>query len=94
MSDQLFRYILGNLKKIFAPNTTTTKLQLRQVLSKVRQREMSVSDYTSNIKEICDFLTSVDVNVEEDQMVQVCIGGLASKFGAFRTMICTREKMP
>ena len=32
---------------------------------------MSVADYTSKVKEICDSLASVNVNVEEDEMVQV-----------------------
>ena len=27
-------------------------------------------------------------------MVQICLGGLAPKFGAFRTAVCTREKTP
>ena len=56
---------------IFAANITTKKFQVRQELSNVRQRYMSVADYTSKIKEICDSLTSVDVNVKEDEMVQV-----------------------
>ena len=30
---------------------------------------MSVADYTSKIKDIYDSLASVDVNVEEDEMV-------------------------
>ena len=44
---------------------------------------MSVANYTSMIKDICDSLASIDVNVEQDKMVQVSLGGLASKFGAF-----------
>ena len=40
-------------------------------------------DYTSKVNEIYDCLASFDVNVEEDKMVQVCLRGLASKFGAF-----------
>ena len=44
---------------------------------------MSVADYTTKIKEICDSLPSVNVNVKEDKMVQVFLGGLASKLGAF-----------
>ena len=103
VSDQLLSYIQdartlkvawGNLKKIFATSTKSTKLQLRQELSIVRQRDMSVANYTSKIKDIYDSLASVDVNVEEDEMVQDCLGGLASKFGAFRTTVCTRENMP
>ena len=27
-------------------------------------------------------------------MVQIYLGGLASKFGAFRTVVCTRENTP
>ena len=75
-----------NLQKIFAANTTARKLQLRQELSNLRQRDLSVAEYTLKIKEICDSLASIDVNIEESEMVQICLGGLASKFGAFRTM--------
>ena len=55
---------------------------------------MSVANYTARIKDICNSLASINVTVEEDKMVQVCLGGLASKFGSFRTTICTREKSP
>ena len=50
-------------------------------------------DYTSKIKDICDTLTSIDVNVEEGEMVKIYLEGLVSKFGAFRTDVCTRENM-
>ena len=102
VSEQLLSYIRdartpkdawGNLKKIFVASTTARKLQLRQELSNVRQRDMSVADYTSKIKDICDSLASIDVNVEEGEMVQICLGGLASKFGAFRIAVCTRENV-
>ena len=91
MGKQLLSYIRdgktpkdawGNLKKIFATSTTARKLQLRQELSNLRQRDLSVADYTSKIKDICDSLASIDVNVEKGEMVQICLGGLASKFGA------------
>ena len=101
VDDQLLSYIrdaktpneaLGNLKKIFVASTTAKKLQLRQELSNVRQRDMSVADYTSRIKDICDSLASINVNVEEEEMVQVCLGGLAHKFGSFLTAVCRKEK--
>ena len=69
----------GNLKKIFATSMTVRKLQLRQEPSNFRQRDMSVADYTSKIKEICDLLGSINVTTEEDE-VQVCLGDLAQKF--------------
>ena len=34
---------------------------------------MSVADYTSGIKDICDSLAS-NVTVEEEEMVQICLG--------------------
>jgi hypothetical protein len=34
------------------------------------------------------------VNIDESEKVQICLGGLASKFGAFRTAVCTREATP
>ena len=88
------KHAWGNLKKIFAAGTATRKLQLRQELSNLRQHDLSVADYTSKTKDICDSLASIDVNVEEGDMVQICLGGLASKFGAFRTAVCTRENTP
>ena len=48
----------------------------------------------ARIKEICDSLASINVTIKEDEMVQVCVGGLASKLGAFQTKVCTRENTP
>ena len=42
------------LKKIFAANTTAHKLQLRQELKNIQQKDMFVSYYTTKIKSICD----------------------------------------
>ena len=58
-----------NLRKIFAASTTTRKLQLRQELNNIRQRDMSVTDYTTKIKEIYDALGSINVTVDKDEMV-------------------------
>ena len=66
-----------NLRKFFAAKMTARKLQLRQELNNIRQNDMSVSDYTAKINNICDSLDSINVNVDKDEMVQVCLGGLA-----------------
>ena len=55
---------------------------------------MLVTDYTTKIKEICDTLGSINVMVDEDEMVQICLGGLAQRYGPIRTTVCTREKPP
>ena len=100
IGEQLFSYVRDaktpkgvweNLKKIFAASTTAKKLQLRQELRNLRQRDLSMADFTSRIKDICDSSASIEVNIEECEMVQICLRGLAPKFRAFRTVVCTRE---
>ena len=39
---------------------------------------MSVSDYTAKIKSICDSLGSINVNIDEEEIVQVCLAGVMS----------------
>ena len=34
----------------------------------------------SKIKDICDSLGSINVTVDKDEMVQVCLGGVAHRF--------------
>mgnify|MGYP002776183843 CR=1 FL=1 len=51
-----------------------------------------MADYIARIKDICNSLAFINVTIKEDEMVQVCLGGLASKFGSFRMAICMREK--
>ena len=83
-----------NLKNIFAANTTARKLQLQQELNNIQQREMSINNYTLKIKELCDSLGSINVNIDNDKMVQVCLGGLAPQFDAIRLVVLTRENPP
>jgi hypothetical protein len=48
-----------------------------------------VAEYTLKINEICDSLASIDVNINDTEKVQISLRGLALKFGAFRTAVCT-----
>ena len=84
--DHMLRYIRDSktpkeawekLKKIFAANTTARKLQLRQELNNIQQRDTSITSYTLKIKELCDALGSIDVVIDDSEMVQICLGGLA-----------------
>ena len=75
---------LENLRHIFAASTKAQELQLRQELisirqelNSIRQRDMLVTDYTTKIKEICDALGSINITIDEGQMVQIGLGGLA-----------------
>ena len=62
-----------NLNKIFVANTMAHKLQLRQELNNIQQKDMSVLDYTAKIKSIYDSLGSININLDKDEMVQVCL---------------------
>ena len=55
---------------------------------------MSVTDYTTKIKEICDALGSINVTVDKYEMVQICLVGLVQRYGPIRMVICTRQKPP
>ena len=76
---------------IFAANTTARKLQLHHELNNIQQRNMSITSYTLKIKQLCDSLASISVNVEDDEMVQICLGDLAPRFDAMRTVVLARE---
>ena len=52
---------------------------------------MSIDNYTLKIKEPCDYLGSNNVNIDEYEMVQICLGGLARQFGAIRSAVLVRE---
>ena len=59
----------GDLKRVFDTNIITCKLQLKQELNNIQQGGMSVTDYTMMIKDICDGLGSINMIVDEDEMV-------------------------
>ena len=54
---------------------------------------MFVSDYTTKIKSICDSLSSINKNIQEDEMVQVCLAGLAQRFDPIVVDVGMRKNM-
>ena len=61
-------------------------------LNNIQQRDMTMTDYTTKIKEIFDALGSINVTVDEDELVHICLSGLAPRYGPIQIVICTREK--
>ena len=55
---------------------------------------MSVNDYTLKIKSICESLASINVTVDDDDKIEVCLRGLGPQYKSFATSIQTRENMP
>ena len=56
--------------------------------------DMSIDNYTLKIKDLCDSLRSINVSIDNDEMVQICLGGLTPRFSAIRSAIFAREKSP
>ena len=82
------------LKKISAANTAARKLQLRQELNNMQQRDMSITGYTLKIKELCDALGSINVIIDNEEMVQICLRVLAPRFSSMRSATLARENTP
>mgnify|MGYP006889251511 CR=1 FL=1 len=55
---------------------------------------MSIVSYTLKIKELCDALRSINIVIDDNEMVQICLNGLAPRFGTIRSTILERENPP
>ena len=55
---------------------------------------MSIDSYTLKIKELCDSLGSINVNIDDDEMVQICLSGLAPRFDAIRSAVLAMGNPP
>mgnify|MGYP000049382608 CR=1 FL=1 len=58
----------------------------------IQQRDMSICSYTLKIKDLCDSLGSINASIHNDEMVQICIGGLAQRFSIY--IVLAKEKSP
>ena len=80
--------------KLFAINTKERKIQLKNELHTVEKKSMFINDYALNIKSICDSVASINVTVDDDDKVEVCLHGLGPQYKAFKTSIQTQENIP
>ena len=76
-----------NLKKIFAANTTTRKCQLHQELNNIQYKDISMSSYTLKIKEMCNSLEPINVDIDDDETVQICLDSLTPRFDAIMSIV-------
>ena len=60
----------------------------------MQQRDMSITDYSLKIKEVCDALNSINVIVDDEEMVQIGLDSLAPRFSTLRSAILARENPP
>ena len=75
------------LVQLFATNTKARKIQLKNELHTVNRKNMSINDYTLKIKSICESLASINVTIDDDDKVEVCLHGLGPQCKSFRTSI-------
>ena len=55
---------------------------------------MSVNAYALKIKTICELFASINVKVEDDDKVEICLRGLGPQYKSFKTSILTRDNIP
>jgi hypothetical protein len=55
---------------------------------------MSINEYSLKIKGIVESLASINVFVDDDDLVSVCLNGLGKKYKPFKTSITIRENVP
>jgi hypothetical protein len=55
---------------------------------------MFINEYSLNIKGIIESLASINVYVDDDDLVRVCLNGLGKEYKPFKTSIIVRENVP
>jgi hypothetical protein len=73
-----------NLVQMFQTNTKARKLQLKQELHTVEKKNMSINEYSLKIKGIVKSLASINVSVDDDDLVSICLNGLGKGIQAFQ----------
>ena len=72
-----------NLVRLFEVNTRARKLQLKSELNQVSRGNLCINDYALKIKSIIEALGSIQVFVEDDDVVRACLDGLGSEYVHF-----------
>ena len=83
-----------NLGRVFEVNTKARKLQLKSELNQVSRNNLSINDYALKIKSIVEALGSIQVAVEDDDIVCACLDGLGEEYVHFRSSMNTRDDIP
>ncbi|MCO5560484.1 hypothetical protein L7F22_014099 [Adiantum nelumboides] len=69
-----------NLIAFNTNNTRARKIQLKNELNTVKQGDLSINDYTLKIKDLCEFLSSIGVAMDDDDKVKACLHGLENAY--------------
>jgi hypothetical protein len=83
-----------NLVQMFQTNTKARKLQLKQELHTMEKKNMSINEYSLKIKGIVESLASINVSMDDDDLVIVYLNELEKEYKLFKTSITVRENVP
>ena len=79
--------------RTFEINTKAKKLLLKSELNNIKRGYMSINDYSLNIKSTVEYLGSIKVTIDDDDLVSACLDGLGDQYKQFKTSITTRENI-
>ena len=74
--------------------TKARKLQLKSELNQVKRENLSINEYALKIKRIVEALGSIQVAVEDDDIVRACLDGFGDDYKTFRSSMNTRDDIP
>ncbi len=60
----------------------------------MEKKNISINEYSLKIKGIVESLASINVFVDDDDLVSVCLNGLGKEYKPFKTSITVRENVP
>jgi len=60
----------------------------------LENKNMSINEYSLKIKGIVESLASINVSMDDDDLVNVCLNGLGKEYKPFKTSIIVKENVP
>ncbi len=60
----------------------------------MENKNMSINEYSLKIKGIVESLASINVSMDNDDLVSVCLNGLGKEYKPFKTSITVKENVP
>jgi hypothetical protein len=55
---------------------------------------MSINEYSLKIKGIVESLASINVSMDDNNLVSICLNGLGKEYKPFKTSIIVKENVP
>ncbi len=66
-------------------------MQLKQELHNLQKNKMNISDYSTNVKNLEDVLTSIGAPINDEDLMAMTLNGLGKDYSKFCTSIVVRK---